>query len=79
MRHFGGFSNNVSKPENQDFLTFQSNQTSKQKLGDIFTFLEVFSLDDSKNAHIHQKAKENDNSLLKENTDNNGTTLPEAT
>ena len=51
-------------------LTFQSNQTSKQKLGDIFTTFDVFSLDDSKNAHIHQKAKENDNSLLKENTDN---------
>ena len=56
-------------------LTFQSNQTSKQKLGDIFTTLDVFSLDDSKNAHIHQKAKENDNSLLKENTDNSGTLL----
>jgi len=56
-------------------LTFQSNQTSKQKLGDIFTTFDVFSLDDSKNAHIHQKAKENDNSLLKENTDNSGTLL----
>ena len=42
---------------------FSKQPNIKAKTWWHFHYFRGFSLDDSKNAHIHQKAKENDNSL----------------